>query len=93
MTSIVSEPAANPAGMFSAFCAVDMQKLQMNEAPVEVKKELSEPTVEARTCSAPIVEATAPAPIEAKAELAKCPKKKGRTEDGRAYPDGHRRHA
>ena len=73
--SIVSEPAANPAGMFSAFCAVDMQKLQMNEAPVEVKKELSEPTVEAAPASAPIVE-TVPAPIEAKAELAEMPEEK-----------------
>ncbi len=73
--SIVSEPAANPAGMFSAFCAVDMQKLQMNEAPVEVKKELSEPTVEAAPAIAPIVE-TAPAPIEAKAALAEMPEEK-----------------
>jgi len=73
--SIVSEPAANPAGMFSAFCAVDIQKLQMNEAPVEVKKELSAPTVEAAPASAPIVE-TAPAPIEAKAELAEMPEEK-----------------
>jgi hypothetical protein len=73
--SIVSEPAANPAGMFSAFSAVDMKKLQMNEAPVEVKKELSEPTVEAAPVSAPIVE-TAPAPIEAKAELAEMPEEK-----------------
>jgi hypothetical protein len=73
--SIVSEPAANPAGMFSAFCAVDMQKLQMNEAPVEVKKELSAPTVEAAPVSAPIVE-TAPAPIEAKAALAEMPEEK-----------------
>jgi hypothetical protein len=73
--SIVSEPAANPAGMFSAFSAVDMKKLQMNEAPVEVKKELSEPTVEAAPVSAPIVE-TAPAPIEAKAALAEMPEEK-----------------
>jgi hypothetical protein len=73
--SIVSEPAANPAGMFSAFSAVDMKKLQMNEAPVEVKKELSEPTVEAAPVSAPIVE-TAPAPIEAKTELAEMPEEK-----------------
>jgi hypothetical protein len=73
--SIVSEPAANPAGMFSAFSAVDMKKLQMNEAPVEVKKELSEPTVEAAPASAPIVE-TAPAPIEAKAALAEMPEEK-----------------
>jgi hypothetical protein len=73
--SIVSEPAANPAGMFSAFSAVDMKKLQMNEAPVEVKKELSEPTVEAAPVSAPIVE-TAPTPIEAKAALAEMPEEK-----------------
>ena len=66
--SIVSEPAANPAGMFSAFSAVDMKKLQMNEAPVEVKKELSEPAVVAPVAPAPEPEAT-PAPAEAKAEL------------------------
>jgi hypothetical protein len=71
--SIVSEPAANPAGMFSAFCAVDMQKLQMNEAPVEVKKELSEPAVVAAPApEAPAVET--PAVVEApKAELAEMP--------------------
>ena len=73
--SVVSSPASNSAGLFSAFTAVDMQKLQMNEAPVEVKKELSEPTVEAAPASAPIVE-TAPAPIEAKAELAEMPEEK-----------------
>jgi len=71
--SIVSEPAANPAGMFSAFSTVDMKKLQMNEAPVEVKKELSEPAVVA----APALEAPAvetPAVVEApKAELAEVP--------------------
>ena len=71
--SIVSEPAANPAGMFSAFSAVDMKKLQMIEAPVEVKKELSEPAVVA----APAPEAPAvanPAVVEApKAELAEVP--------------------
>ena len=68
--SIVSEPAANPAGMFSAFCAVDIKKLQMNEAPAEVKKELSEPAVVAPVAPAPEPEATpAPAPVEAKAEL------------------------
>ena len=65
--SIVSEPAANPAGIFSAFTAVDIKKLQMNEAPVEVKKELSEPTVVV-PAPAPEPEAT-PAPAEAKAEL------------------------
>jgi hypothetical protein len=74
--SIVSEPAANPAGMFSAFSAVDMKKLQMNEAPVEVKKELSEPAVVA----VPAPEASAvetPAVVEApKAELAEMPEEK-----------------
>lgn len=66
--SIVSEPAANPAGMFSAFCAVDMKKLQMKDASVEVKKELSEPAV----AVAPVAEAPAVvAPVETpKAELA-----------------------
>jgi len=71
--SVVSTPAANPAGMFSAFTAVDMKKLQMIEAPVEVKKELSEPAVVA----APAPEAPAvatPAVVEApKAELAEVP--------------------
>ena len=71
--SIVSEPAANPAGMFSAFSAVDMKKLQMNEAPVEVKKELSEPAVVAVPApEAPAIET--PAVVEApKAELAEMP--------------------
>lgn len=71
--SIVSEPAANPAGMFSAFSAVDMKKLQMNEAPVEVKKELSEPAVVAAPApETPAVET--PAVVEApKAELAEMP--------------------
>jgi hypothetical protein len=71
--SIVSEPAANPAGMFSAFSAVDMKKLQMNEAPVEVKKELNEPAVVAAPApEAPAVET--PAVVEApKAELAEMP--------------------
>lgn len=66
--SIVSEPAANPAGMFSAFCAVDMKKLQMKDASVELKKELSEPAV----AVAPVVEAPVViAPVETpKAELA-----------------------
>jgi hypothetical protein len=74
--SIVSEPAANPAGMFSAFSAVDMKKLQMNEAPVEVKKELSEPAVVAvPAAEAPAVET--PAAVEApKAELAEMPEEK-----------------
>ena len=68
--SVVSTPAANPAGIFSAFTAVDIKKLQMNEAPVEVKKELSEPAVVAPVAPAPEPEATpAPAPVEAKAEL------------------------
>ena len=71
--SVVSTPAANPAGMFSAFTAVDMKKLQMNEAPVEVKKELSEPAVVATPApEAPAVET--PAVVEApKAELAEMP--------------------
>jgi hypothetical protein len=71
--SIVSEPAANPAGMFSAFSAVDMKKLQMIEAPIEVKKELSEPAVVAAPApEAPAV--TTPAVVEApKAELAEVP--------------------
>ena len=71
--SVVSTPAANPAGMFSAFTAVDMKKLQMNEAPVEVKKELSEPAVVATPApEAPAVET--PALVEApKAELAEMP--------------------
>jgi hypothetical protein len=74
--SIVSEPAANPAGMFSAFSAVDMKKLQMKEAPVEVKKELSEPAVVATPApEAPAVET--PAVVEApKAELAEMPSDK-----------------
>lgn len=74
--SIVSEPAANPAGMFSAFSAVDMKKLQMNEAPVEVKKEFSEPAVVAAPApEAPAVET--PAVVEApKAELAEMPSDK-----------------
>ena len=74
--SVVSTPAANPAGMFSAFTAVDMKKLQMIEAPVEVKKELSEPAVVA----APALEAPAvetPAAVEApKSELAEMPSDK-----------------
>ena len=71
--SVVSTPAANPAGMFSAFTAVDMKKLQMNEAPVEVKKELSEPAIVAVPApEAPAVET--PAVVEApKAELAEMP--------------------
>jgi hypothetical protein len=65
--SVVSEPAANPAGMFSAFCAVDMKKLQMNEANIEVKKEEVAPAVAAAAPEAPaIVEAP-------KAELAELP--------------------
>lgn len=69
--SIVTEPAANPAGMFSAFCAVDIKNMQMNEAPTEVKKELSAPTVEAAPSPAPEIE-TAPAPIA----LAEMPEEK-----------------
>ncbi|NBW13892.1 MAG: hypothetical protein EBR82_38405 [Caulobacteraceae bacterium] len=76
--SIVSEPAANPAGMFSAFSAVDMKKLQMNEASAEVKKELSEPTVvpaaesEAPAAQpAPAVEALAATPSDDSKDKAK----------------------
>ena len=67
--SVVSTPAANPAGMFSAFTAVDMKKLQMNEAPVEIKKEEVSPAVVA-AAEAPAVETTA---VEVKAELAEMP--------------------
>jgi len=67
--SVVSTPAANPAGMFSAFTAVDMKKLQMNEASVEVKKEEIAPAVVAEV-AAPAVEAPV---VEVKAELAEMP--------------------
>jgi hypothetical protein len=67
--SVVSSPAANSAGLFSAFCAVDMKKLQMIESSVEVKKELSEPAVVAEV-AAPAVEAPV---VEVKAELAEMP--------------------
>jgi len=67
--SVVSTPAANPAGMFSAFTAVDMKKLQMNEASVEVKKEEIAPAVVAEV-AAPYVEAPV---VEVKAELAEMP--------------------
>jgi hypothetical protein len=67
--SVVSSPAANSAGLFSAFCAVDMKKLQMIESSVEVKKELSEPAVVAEV-AAPAVETPA---VEVKAELAEMP--------------------
>lgn len=70
--SVVSTPAANPAGMFSAFTAVDMKKLQMNEAPVEVKKEEVAPAVVA-AAEAPAVETPA---VEVKAELAETPSDK-----------------
>lgn len=70
--SVVSTPAANPAGMFSAFTAVDMKKLQMNEAPVEVKKEEVAPAVVA-AAEAPAVETPA---VEVKAELAEMPSDK-----------------
>jgi hypothetical protein len=67
--SVVSSPAANSAGLFSAFCAVDMKKLQMNEASVEVKKEEIAPAVVAEV-AAPSVEAPV---VEVKAELAEMP--------------------
>jgi hypothetical protein len=89
--SIVSEPAANPAGMFSAFCAVDMKKLQMNEAPVEVKKELSEPAVVAVPApEAPAVET--PAVIEApKAELAEMPSDKAAEKSDMGIVDSYKK--
>jgi len=67
--SVVSSPAANSAGLFSAFCAVDIKKLQMNEASVEVKKEEIAPAVVAEV-AAPSVEAPV---VEVKAELAEMP--------------------
>jgi len=70
--SVVSSPAANSAGLFSAFTAVDMKKLQMNEASVEVKKEEIAPAVVAEV-AAPAVEAPV---VEAKAELAEMPSDK-----------------
>jgi hypothetical protein len=61
--SVVSTPAANPAGMFSAFTAVDIQKLQMIEAPIVEKIEAA-PVVEviATPEVAPVVAALAEAP-------------------------------
>jgi hypothetical protein len=70
--SVVSSPAANSAGLFSAFCAVDIKKLQMNEASVEVKKEEIAPAVVAEV-AAPAVEAPV---VEVKAELAEMPSDK-----------------
>ena len=67
--SVVSSPAANSAGLFSAFCAVDIKKLQMNEASVEMKKEEIAPAVVAEV-AAPSVEAPV---VEVKAELAEKP--------------------
>jgi len=67
--SVVSSPAANSAGLFSAFCAVDIKKLQMNEASVEMKKEEIAPAVVAEV-AAPAVEAPV---VEVKAELAEKP--------------------
>jgi len=73
--SVVSAPAANPAGMFSAFTAVDIQKLQMIETPVVEKIEAA-PVVEiiATPEVAPVVAAlaevpaaTPDAPVETKA--------------------------
>jgi len=72
--SIVSSPAANPAGMFSAFSAVDIKNLQMIETPVVEKIEAA-PVVEiiATPEVAPVVAAlaevpaTPEAPVEVKA--------------------------
>jgi hypothetical protein len=61
--SVVSAPAANPAGMFSAFTAVDIKNLQMETAPVVEKIEAA-PVVEiiATPEVAPVVAALAEAP-------------------------------
>jgi hypothetical protein len=73
--SVVSTPAANPAGMFSAFTAVDIKNLQMETSPVVEKIEAA-PVVEiiASPEVAPVVAAlaevpaaTPDAPIETKA--------------------------
>jgi len=73
--SVVSSPAANPAGMFSAFTAVDIKNLQMETAPVVEKIEAA-PVVEviATPEVAPVVAAlaevpaaTPDAPVEVKA--------------------------
>jgi hypothetical protein len=73
--SVVSNPAANPAGMFSAFTAVDIKKLQMETSPVVEKIEAA-PVVEiiATPEVAPVVAAlaevpaaTPDAPVETKA--------------------------
>ena len=61
--SVVSSPAANPAGMFSAFTAVDIKNLQMETSPVVEKIEAA-PVVEiiATPEVAPVVAALAEAP-------------------------------
>jgi len=73
--SVVSTPAANPAGMFSAFTAVDIKNLQMETSPVVEKIEAA-PVVEiiATPEVAPVVAAlaevpaaTPDAPVETKA--------------------------
>lgn len=73
--SVVSAPAANPAGMFSAFTAVDIKNLQMIETQVVEKIEAA-PVVEiiATPEVAPVVAAlaevpaaTPDAPVETKA--------------------------
>jgi hypothetical protein len=73
--SVVSTPAANPAGMFSAFSSVDIKNLQMETAPVVEKIEAA-PVVEviATPEVAPVVAAlaevpaaTPDAPVETKA--------------------------
>jgi len=73
--SVVSAPAANPAGMFSAFTAVDIKNLQMIETPVVEKIEAA-PVVEIISTPevAPVVAAlaevpaaTPDAPVETKA--------------------------
>jgi len=72
--SVVSTPAANPAGMFSAFTAVDIKNLQMETSPVVEKIEAA-PVVEVvvtpevapvvALAEAPVVTPTAPVEVKA----------------------------
>jgi hypothetical protein len=68
--SVVSTPAANPAGMFSAFTAVDIKNLQMETAPVVEKIEAA-PVVEiiATPEVAPVVAALAEVPAASEAPV------------------------
>lgn len=68
--SVVSTPAANPAGMFSAFTAVDIKNLQMETSPVVEKIEAA-PVVEiiATPEVAPVVAALAEVPAAPEAPI------------------------